>query len=72
MNVELTIKGEIETLRLRPGDFVVATLGDGTRELPREQMQEVQNGLEDFFARRGVPVFVLVLNGLTLRKGGPS
>jgi len=72
MNLELTVHGKIESLDLKPGDFVVVTLGDGERELPRDQGREIKETLEEFFARRGCPVFVLVLNGLTLRKGGPA
>lgn len=46
MNVELTIKGEVEVLRLKPGDVVVITLNgdisaEGADELRRGLMERI-------------------------------
>jgi hypothetical protein len=66
-DVELTIKGTIESLRLKPGDVVIATL-DGSRQITLEDSVDIRGDLETFFAERGLPVFVLLLNGVTLSK----
>jgi hypothetical protein len=66
--VELTIKGSIESLRLKPGDVLIATFDASSPELPEDYLQSVTAQIEEWFARRGLPVFVLVLNGVRLSK----
>ncbi len=49
MNIELTIKGDIEVLHLEPGDKLVVTLTEHTAEHFAEAVAQIKEHLEQKF-----------------------
>ena len=59
MNVELAIKGEIEVLRLKPGDVIVAHV---EKSITREMADSISHQLKERFPDHEI----LITNGITL------